>query len=250
MNFVTKKMIWQETYQIRNYELHSKGHMSIQAICNYLQEAASCHAEHLEMSYHDLIAQNLIWVLSRLHVQMKSYPKWKERVQLETWPSGVDKIYAFRDFCLKNENHEVFGLATTAWAILKLDNRRPIRLLKTFDGFPFPERARAIDDHFKKLPKLQTPQFEKQFRVRLSDVDINHHVNNVSYIGWIIETIPQQIWENCQLNNLEIGFRAESQYGDQIISQSQMIDDKIFIHRLLRERDQVELAQAKTIWKV
>lgn len=34
---------------------------------------------------------------------------------------------------------------------------------------------------------------------RRSDIDMNGHVNNVTYLAWALETVPQDIYDNCHL---------------------------------------------------
>lgn len=34
---------------------------------------------------------------------------------------------------------------------------------------------------------------------RRSDVDMNQHLNNVTYLAWCLETVPLQIYTDCQL---------------------------------------------------
>ena len=108
-------------------------------------------------------------------------------------------------------------------------------------------KKRALDDPFKKLPKLSKIDFEKQFKVRRSDLDINQHVNNVNYIEWAVESVPEEIYNQKTLTGLEINFRAESKYGDRVIAQSN-VQDGICLHKLSRSGDDRELAIVRTIW--
>ena len=245
--------IRKEQFQIRSYEIDPSGKVTIQSICNYLQEIASNHAYELGVSVHTLFKQKLTWVLSRLHLQMKAYLKWSEKITIETWPSGVNGLFAIRDFHIFSEQNELIGKATTSWMMLDLKKNRPITMPDFIQDIKLPDRPRAIDDKFKKLEIPHNYDFNKTFNVRLSDLDVNQHVNYVNYIEWAVETIPIDIWQNFRLDQLEVSFRAESKLGNQILSrahQTKKSNQYIFLHKLSLESDNTELAILKTKWIV
>ncbi|RYR20452.1 hypothetical protein Ahy_B03g065579 [Arachis hypogaea] len=57
-----------------------------------------------------------------------------------------------------------------------------------------------LEDGYKILPKLDDTTADyicSSLKPRWSDIDVNLHVNNVKYIGWILEKLPLTIdnWE-------------------------------------------------------
>ena len=244
------KNIHVEVFKVRSYEIDSRGQTSIQSICRYLGEIAGNHATELGASVGDLRSKGLTWVLSRLHVRMKNYPYWGESIRIETWPSGRENLFALRDFLIYIQE-ELIGAATTSWMVIDLARKKPTALPDFIMRIPIPERPRAIDDPFEKLPGLDVVTLSKAFNVRLSDLDTNQHVNFVNYIEWALETVPSETWKNFKLEGLEVSYRAESKFGDRIISEAQEIDQKnqrIYIHCLRKETDNTEAAVLKTVW--
>jgi acyl-ACP thioesterase len=240
-----------QNFSIRSYEINSYGKLSIIGLCNYLQEIAGNHARKLGVSVDILFKQKMTWVLARLHIRMNSYPNWRDEIKIETWPSDAYGRYAVRDFLIFDSRGALIGDATTSWMLISFATNKPITMPDFIHNIKIPNRERAINDPFEKIPLLEKLDIEKKFYVRLSDLDINQHVNNVNYIEWAVETIPIDIWQNFRLAELEISFRAESKYGDRIISQTQRIkkdQQQIFLHRLLRESDQRDVALLKTNW--
>ena len=155
-----------------------------------------------------------------------------------------------RDFLIYIQE-ELIGAATTSWMVIDLARKKPTALPDFIMRIPIPERPRAIDDPFEKLPGLDVVTLSKAFNVRLSDLDTNQHVNFVNYIEWALETVPSETWKNFKLEGLEVSYRAESKFGDRIISEAQEIDQKnqrIYIHCLRKETDNTEAAVLKTVW--
>jgi medium-chain acyl-[acyl-carrier-protein] hydrolase len=103
----------------------------------------------------------------------------------------------------------------------------------------------------EKLQPLDTHDGECKFRVRFRDLDINQHVNNTSYVEWILESIPAAVKKDAVLSELEINFLAESFVHDRIIANcmSQGPNHRLYHHGLYREQDGQELVRARTVWQ-
>jgi len=67
-----KSNIWQENYPIRSYEVDCGGKLSIIAIFNFMQEAASKHAAALGVSIQQLREEDFTWLLSRLKIKINT----------------------------------------------------------------------------------------------------------------------------------------------------------------------------------
>ncbi len=241
-------LIHHEDFKVRAYEVDAKGKASVPTICNYLQEAAGNHATKLGVAVDKLFKLNMTWVLSRLHVQFVRFPYWRENIHLETWPSGKKGKYATRDFLIIDQNKNVIVKGISSWMILDLKSLRPISMPDFMKDIESPDRERAIDDQFPKLTAPDNPDIEKQFDVRLNDLDINQHVNNVKYIEWTLESIPIAEWKKKHLAEIEISYRAETKYGESVLVKTQHNSDT-YLHHVVSERDQRSLALLVTRWQ-
>jgi len=240
-----------ETYPIRFYDVDARGMLSIVSLCNFLQDAAGKHAHELGVAVQNMLDENGIWALSRLSVQMDSYPGWRDQIQVHTWPSGMHKLFAYRDFSLTDRNNNTFGSAVAAWLVIDTVTRRPVRIKPIFDKFNLAIPDREGMNNLDKLPGLDKHEHEKRFSVRHSDIDVNKHVNTVSYVEWVLESIPHEVHDTGTLMELEINFLAETFFGERIISRCLPLskDHPIFHHSIVREGDFHELVRAKTVWK-
>jgi acyl-ACP thioesterase len=241
-------MIHKEEFIVRSYEVDSQGMASAPSICNYLQEVAGNHATELGVAVDHLFKKNMTWVLSRLHVHVSRYPAWRENIKIETWPSGRQGKFATRDFLIYDEKGKILVRATSSWMVIDLKTLRPITMPDFMDDIHLPNRPRAIDDEFPKLPLPTSREGERQFDVRLSDLDINQHVNNVKYIEWALESVPLEMWSKKMMVGLEISFRTETKYGERILIQAEQQDDT-YLHRVVAAHDQRDLAVLRTRWK-
>ena len=248
--------IWTEPFRVRTFETDLHGCASIQTLCNYFNEAAGKHALSYGVSIEELNEKNLTWVLSRLHVQVDAYPEWGDEVVVETWPSGIEGLFAIRDFLFLGAAdgdgaRPIFGRGSSAWIIVDLARKRPVRVAPLLTNVSPPERPRALDDAFAKLKPPPGVDHERRFRVRYSDLDVNRHVNNVRYAEWAVESVPEAVLHTCRLHALELQFRAEATYGDTVVIETQHGETGQtpgFTHRLVRESDARAVAVARTRW--
>ena len=64
------------------------------ALCVYLQEVAGHHADALGVSMRRLQADDRAWVLSHVHLEIGHPLCGNETVTIETWPLGLEGLYA------------------------------------------------------------------------------------------------------------------------------------------------------------
>ena len=190
----------------------------------------------------------MTWVLSRLHVKVNRFPFWREEIKIETWPSGRQSKFATRDFLIFDQKHKILVKATSSWMIVDLKTQKPIVMPAFMDEIRLPDRQRALESTFPKMKSPKNPNSEIQYDVRLSDLDINQHVNNVKYIEWSLESVPFEIWRTKVLSELEISFRSETKYGESILIQTERNED-IFLHNVISKNDKRSLALVQTTWR-
>ena len=61
-----------EKFAVRSYESGVANHVSLAALCNYMQEAAGLHADKMGWGIRKLQDGGLTWMLSRLYVKVSS----------------------------------------------------------------------------------------------------------------------------------------------------------------------------------
>ncbi|MDO9511089.1 MAG: thioesterase [Bacteroidales bacterium] len=105
-------------------------------------------------------------------------------------------------------------------------------------------------DITKQIKPIDSEIHIKEFQVNWFDVDTNQHVNNIRYLKWLVESIPDHIIDNYYLHSIDGRFIAEAQYGDTILSYTgRDIVDNTFIHTIKSQKNNKVCVTAKTLWK-
>ncbi len=244
-------------FPVHTYELDPAQRLSIPALAGFLQEAAGHNAHGLGFSPMQLMERGLTWVLSRLRIRLRELPGWKAQISVQTWPSGLDRLFALRDFRILEQGREI-GAAVSAWLMLEAERHRPVRPDSSFDwrGLIHPERSLAVD--LEKVPGVEAgepPLLERELAVLYADLDMNLHANNTCYVEWLLEAVPLEVLRGPRLAELDIDFLAEAEHGERILSRAyktgaQSSDGgRGFRHMLLRRSDGREVARARSLWR-
>jgi medium-chain acyl-[acyl-carrier-protein] hydrolase len=242
--------LWTEQFTVRVFETDANGTLAVRSLCDFLQEAAGNHARTYGLAVDHLLDRGMTWILSRLRMRIERLPGNGERLTIRTWPSGVERLFALRDFIASDAQDVVVASAVSAWLILDTGTRRPLRVQTQFVP-PAVPRPRALAVGFEKLPAVETPAIEQAITVRWSDLDVNRHVNNSRYAEWAVEGARLLPGERGMLARLDIDFMAETQHPGSVIVQSRPADgDPLRVsHAILRAEDRGETARVRTEWR-
>lgn len=240
-----------DTHRVRSYEIDAGGRLTVDTICNLFQEAASQHAHLLGVGINELSQRNQLWVLSQLSLRVAAYPGWGETLEIQTWPSGQDRLFALRDFTVTTAADQPVASGISAWLVLDARTRRPLRPDDIIAHLNPVTDLRATAPNPCRLTKsCRDGGVQKRFQTRYRDLDVNHHMNNVRYIERILESIPAEQLPRLRLKTLQINFLSEALLGDAVISHAclQPQNPLGYDHLLVLEEDSRDLARAQTTW--
>jgi acyl-ACP thioesterase len=236
------------TFPVHSYEVDAFGALEVPAISGYLQEIAGWHAAELGVGLDELRARGLTWVLARQRLELPAPVFLGDTLAVETWPSGLERLAAVREFLARRGDGAEAVRATTLWFVLDLATRRPVRPDEVLDPrFPRP-RLESIAPLGGKLRALEHWELQKRFHVRYADIDVNLHVTNASYVTWAIEAMPVDLWRASRLASVEVHFLAEGRHGSAILSRVMRTGPASFAHSIVGEEDGQELARLATTW--
>ena len=235
-------------FKVQVYELDMNSKATMAAICNYLQETGITHGMML-MDKAGISLDDLVFVLTRLHVRMFRYPSWRETVKVRTWLSPIVNRYAIRNFEIESDDGELLGAAINSAVPFNLKQRNGDNIEIDVSGVATLNREGPLPHVFERLDQPAEPAYEKQINVSYSDCDLYRHVNNVKYIQWCLDTLPQGINDSGTLCEIDINFRSEGNCGDMLISRAAPLGSgESFIHGITELSSARELVRMKSVW--
>ncbi len=244
---------FRETFTVHSYDVDAFGVIAVPALTGFLMEAAGLHANRLGVGLEALMAKGLTWVLARQRLEIPIPIRLGDVLEVETWPTGVDRLAALRDLVVRRADGVEVARASTQWLVLDGASRRPVRPDAVLDErFPRERIPSLMEQGAGRLPGLSSWDFQKRFHVRYQDIDVNLHANNGSYVAWALEAIPLDVWQSSRLTSIEVHYLAECRLGGAILSrlarQDAAAPAAAFAHVVVREEDEKELARVATAW--
>lgn len=236
-------------HRVRTFETGTGGTLTPSALLNLMQHAAGKHADELGWSVRSLHDAGRTWVLQRFYMEIRQPPADNALFRIKTRPSGADRLLAYRDYIVENPDGDILAKATSSWVVMDLNSRRPVGITDDVKELGNRFGPRDLEAPGGRLRPFDPPENAPSFRVRKHDLDLNNHVNNVRFIEWGLESVPDETWNSGQLYSLDITFKAECFFGDEVISAVQKIAENIFDHCLIRRSDQKPVCLIRSRWK-
>jgi acyl-ACP thioesterase len=89
------------------------------------------------------------------------------------------------------------------------------------------------------------------FRIKVSDLDVNLHTNNVKYLKWVSDSYDLDFIMNNDPQSAEINYLAESMFDEEIMIRTSAENDhgSFYNHSIFRTNDSKELCRIRIEWK-
>lgn len=249
---MTDLLKYEKDYSVHVYETGPNGKLTLYSLFDFLQDIASDHAVRLGYGRDEMLRRNTFWVLSRIYAEISCMPEWGSTIKIKTWPRGVDKLFALRDYEAWFPDGKPVARATSSWLIVDQTNKRIQRpdntLSRHNEGLP---KDSALPRNAMKLEPVSSGSVKNNnLSVKISDLDINLHTNNVRYLKWVTDSYNLDFILNHYPVSAEINYLAESHYNDIISVVTSEQGENTFCHSILRISDNTELCRMKICWQI
>jgi medium-chain acyl-[acyl-carrier-protein] hydrolase len=235
-------MKYEREYFIHYYDCDNNLNLGIPGLLRYFEDIALLQSEDAGIGLKYYHKHNVAWVLYKWDITINCYPKYKERIKVITEPISFARFYAYRSFEVRNLQEEVLVTANSLWFFVDTSTRKPTKIIEDmFKGYGIgPEVKKELPIEEIRLPVKA--DFQKEFIVRQGDIDLNDHVNNIKYIEWALEVVPEIISKNYGLKRLKVNYKKETHYGRKINSVIEIKDEsglKICFHKIMDEGEDI-----------
>ena len=215
------------------------------AVLMLMQEGSMHNAIQLKFSMWDEELADCNWVLLRKELKIYRYAEIGDKVRVITYPAGIARVFAYRDFWILDEKGETLACAASTWTLMNLKTRRmssiPQRLIDMQEVEPgqnLPLPAQKL-----KLPGLRDIY---KHRVGHYDIDWNGHVNNVVTSRLLLQGIPNEVHQQKKLSSFTIHLKSEV-LPNQELTIALGEEDGVYYHAL-KSADDTALVVASSVW--
>ncbi len=202
------KEVFEQKFTLRVDEIDFKNKVKIESIFEYLQEAATLHSINLGFDKNYMDEHYSFWVLSRVSLEIFDYAGFEEEIRVKTWPSGNKKFLFGRDYIITNTSNEKIMEASSIWAVMNKQTRS-LDLNPKFVNYINVENQGSLITTKKVFFDEEENYVSKIKEIVYSDLDVNKHVNNTTFIKWMFDLLDIDFLSSHQAKRIDINYLNE-----------------------------------------
>lgn len=231
-------MIYQEKFKIGLKDVWKGNQVSNKAILEYLENVAAYHSDSVGYGINTSDQNHLSWILLDWKVKVIKRPQYGQTLEIHTWSRSIIKYYAYRDFEVYDENHNLCVIATSKWLLI---NNQTIKIQKVDEQMANQYQSETRKSVFseKEIEKIKVPQNHKNciiYQAKRHDIDIIGHVHNLYYLDIAYEALPEEVYEQRPFDEFQIMYKKEIKLAEKVKCQYAFENNKHIV--VIRSEDE------------
>ncbi|GGE29612.1 acyl-[acyl-carrier-protein] thioesterase [Sphingobacterium cellulitidis] len=207
--------IFEKEWTLNFTQCYPNGQLKYSELNNILQITASEHAENLGFGYKAMVNASQSWVLSRMLIEIDKLPRYTQNITVRTWIQDFTGSRSIRNFEVWLDD-QVLVRASSLWVVFNIKTRRADIFALSTDHMEFFRDKTSTKNLVEKIDGNVDFQLLNNYKVKLSDLDIVYHANNVKYMEWCFDAMEPERILNGTIHNLEMNFLKELNYADEV----------------------------------
>ena len=198
--------------------------VKVQRYFGLSQEVAGFHAALKGAGLKEMLdKEGRTWMILRTRMNINRIASWMDEYNIETWCQEGYRLYCPRCVRAYDKNSgELLFETQNLWVIMDMVKGRPERPSYIDSRLSYPDPAiRHFDPAFPKFPSPE--EFEisevfprKDIEVGYFDSDYNRHVNNISYVNWMLEAFSPAFLDTHEPEFMDTEWKKQCHYGDKV----------------------------------
>lgn len=224
-----------DSFFIHWYDSDCFGRLSFPGFARFLEESAWRHANELGFGLNDTLEGGVVWVIVRLEMEIIKLPCWGDSIAVRTWPRGVDRLFAYREFEVTSSEGDILAKATSTWIVIDREERKAVKPSIVDSVLPYVDKIKILGRDATRLGSKAEKILLGSRTVVFSDLDTNGHVNNCKYLEWVIDLMPFEVLKNLNCCNISLNFNSELLFQEIIDFYGYPSEEEFFFEGVGRE---------------
>lgn len=224
--FYTMEPYIEKSYFLSASDANAEGELSLTTLTSNIIDIATDHANLLGIGNPDMTDMSAGWILSRITIDMKSFPKVNTFYVIKTWIEDFNRHFSARCFSISSPEGHVYGYCRTIWLVIDTETHKNLGL----SHFNMPpelilgEKA-PIEMQSKHFPiyleeeentagkGIKATHAPYHYTFRYCDLDFYRHVNTVKYVTLLLNQFTLAEHDETRVKRIELSFLKEASYG-------------------------------------
>ncbi|MDE6718101.1 MAG: hypothetical protein K2J70_07905 [Muribaculaceae bacterium] len=210
-------------------EANPEGELAVNVLVSDIIMISTRHALELGIGNPVMEHLNAGWVLSRLTIEMKSYPKVNTSYRIVTWVESWNRHFSVRDYEVLDSEGTTIGYGRSVWMVLNTVTHENFGLShlnlpeEIVSDRPCPinrqqKHAEILrhDSTAQNPSALKANVAERSYTFKYNDIDFYRHVNTVRYVTLLLNSFSLEDFDSNYLSRLELSFLHEGNFGETV----------------------------------
>ena len=243
-----KDLVGKYSFVVDAYLSDFRRKATLPMIGGYMLQSATKHAEERGFGYSAMTGQNKAWVLTRMYIQMLEYPVNETQITMNTWVTGLNKLFTERCFSIEDQAGRPVGYARSLWSAMDLETRRATNILD-LEGLNqyISDKDCPIESPSKIGSPKEGSELANSFSVKYSDIDINKHLNSIKYIEHFVDSFPIEMYQEKEIRDFSINYLSEGHYGENLDVLKSKVESDAYV--LTMKNNEKAICTAKIGWQ-
>lgn len=209
-----EKPYYEEEVEIGSTDVDTSFKLKLSGFFKIMQEVIMHHTNKVGVGSLDLKDRELIWVITRVSLEIKRMPTFTEKVKVITYPGKTLKILYPRYIRMLDKDGNVLVNFSSIWTILDAKTRKPVL------DCPIKGKLQeyTMDGELPLPSKITSPELSliHKRKITYSDVDFNGHLNNTRYVEILQDVRTSKFYANNQIKKITINYLKELKEGEEV----------------------------------
>lgn len=207
--------------------------------------------QHLDKA---IISPHQNWIITQNCGQIYYLPKVGQEIEISTYLIRANRFFVERQFQVWQDKQLCLTLQIQ-FAVLDLQERQIAKV----DPKPLKELVVAQEQANQKSKFRPISDFSQEntqaIQITTSDIDLNRHVNNLVYLRWGLEHLPDLLLADYHLDSFYIKYGSELLADHEVIlttysSDQAKGDDMVICQQVIENLTlNKEAARFETVWQ-
>ena len=194
-----------EKFYVGYSDINKEFELSNTAILKHFQNLTTIHGALVNDS---LLTSDYAWFLTAYHVKIFNRPKYESWVTYSTWSTKIKGFLASREFEIRDDNENLMLSALANYVRVNKTTQKIERISSDIiSGYGENEKTNFNEVWIPKLNEGENLIYEKEYFIDRNFIDVNNHVNNVSYLELANLALPEEVYKEKESLEFEIMYK-------------------------------------------
>ena len=189
--------------------------LSLDSIFQFTQIAVTEYFKSIGFDNRTMkIKYNYAWVFTKVKAIINSIPYWDSNIYAKCYVTNIKPVKADLETVFYDTNNNMLFAIKDEMCVIDLESRK-IRKLSDF-GFDKTEiHESIIDGSYEAIDTSNLVKYDS-LKVKFCDIDVTNHVNNVSYIRFIMNSLGVEFLNNNDITSMDFKYHKESRINEEL----------------------------------